>query len=92
MDKLDTTIRGNGKEGLKTQVALNRQAIKRMWWAVGGVFLALGPGWLLGALFKSTLRRCCGVFADVDAVRPRTVKESTLFFGSACIVFPIQID
>ena len=40
LQNLDTTIRGNGKEGLKTQVALNRQAIKRMWWAVGGVFIA----------------------------------------------------
>ena len=40
LNNLDTTIRGNGKQGLKTQVALNKQAIKRMWNVVGGVFLA----------------------------------------------------
>ena len=40
LNNLDTTIRGNGKQGLKTQVALNKQAIKRMWYVVGGVFLA----------------------------------------------------
>ena len=50
LNNLDTTIRGNGKEGLKTQVALNRQAIKRMWWAVGGVFVTLS-----GLIIKSLI-------------------------------------
>ena len=34
-------IFGNGKHGLKTEITRNRDAIKRMWWAVGAVFLAL---------------------------------------------------
>ena len=36
---IHTTIYGNGALGLKTKVELNKQAIGRMWYLVGGISL-----------------------------------------------------
>ena len=44
LHNLDTTIRGNGKEGLKTQVALNRQSLNRIWWVIGVMVTIFGGG------------------------------------------------
>ena len=43
---IKVSIKGNGKPGLETEIALNKQSIKRAWWwlgaiSVGGVGLAL---------------------------------------------------
>ena len=35
VDKIFKILNGNGKEGLVTNVALNRSAITRLWWFVG---------------------------------------------------------
>ena len=44
-----TSIKGNGGPGLLTQAELNKSSIKRAWWWLGGVSLAiLGLfGWAL---------------------------------------------
>lgn len=34
-------LNGNGSEGLVTRVALNKSAIGRIWWWLGGVSLAI---------------------------------------------------
>ena len=39
--KMLKILDGNGDEGLTTKVALNKQSIKRMWWWVGGISLAI---------------------------------------------------
>ena len=43
-----TMIFGNGEPGIKTQLSGNKDAIKRLWWALG--FIILG---LVGLLFNS---------------------------------------
>jgi len=40
-DKILKILEGNGADGLITNVALNKQSIRRLWWWVGGVFFAL---------------------------------------------------
>jgi len=40
-EKVLSLIFGNGKEGVHTMVARNRDAIKRQWWAVSLVIAAL---------------------------------------------------
>ena len=39
--EIHKAIYGNGGHGLLTNVALNRQAIKRAWWWLGGVSLSI---------------------------------------------------
>ena len=34
-------LEGNGSNGLTTRVALNRQAIRRVWWWVGGISFSI---------------------------------------------------
>ncbi len=34
-DKILKILNGNGKDGLVTNVALNKSAIRRLWWFVG---------------------------------------------------------
>jgi len=34
-------LQGNGREGLTTTVALNKDRIKRIWWWLGGVSLSI---------------------------------------------------
>lgn len=40
-DKLLEIVNGNGKDGHTTKIALNRQSIKRLWWAVGIIIAGL---------------------------------------------------
>ncbi len=35
VDKIFKILNGNGRDGLVTNVALNRSAIRRLWWFVG---------------------------------------------------------
>ena len=42
--QIHTTIHGNGSDGLKTKVALNRQAIKKQWYFIGSISLAILTG------------------------------------------------
>ena len=41
VEKIFMIINGNGGEGLKTKVALNRQSINRVWWWLGGISLGI---------------------------------------------------
>lgn len=41
LDKVVECIDGNGKPGIKTEIELNKQAIRRAWWWLGGVSLFL---------------------------------------------------
>jgi len=50
LDKFDTTLNGNGKEGLKTGISRNGDAIKRQWWVLGIIL-----GGLVGLAYKSLL-------------------------------------
>ena len=43
-----TMIFGNGEPGLKTQLSGNKDAIKRLWWALGVIIVGLA-----GLLFNS---------------------------------------
>ena len=40
-DVVNKMIFGNGASGIKTQIARNSDAIKRMWWAVSIVFVGI---------------------------------------------------
>jgi len=39
--KILLILEGNGGDGLTTRVALNKQSIKRVWWWVGAVSIAI---------------------------------------------------
>lgn len=39
LDKINTTLSGNGNPGLKTVQELHEQSIKRLWLTVGGTWL-----------------------------------------------------
>ena len=41
LDNIGDTVFGNGKQGHTTLLARHTDAIKRMWWCVGAVFLSL---------------------------------------------------
>ena len=41
LDTIGDVVFGNGKQGHTTLLARHTDAIKRMWWCVGAVFLAL---------------------------------------------------
>ena len=41
MDKVVKCIDGNGGPGMKTEIALQKQAIGRIWWWLGGVSLGI---------------------------------------------------
>ena len=43
-DRILHILEGNGHEGVVTKTALNSQAIKRLWWFVGGIALLLAAG------------------------------------------------
>ena len=50
INRLDNTIHGNGSLGLKTEVALARQSVGRLWWVGGGtVTIILGVVGLVAA-------------------------------------------
>ena len=44
LDKVVECIDGNGKPGMKTEIALNKQSIKRAWWWLAGISLAIMSG------------------------------------------------
>ena len=50
-----TAIKGNGKPGLQTESELNKAAIKRVWWWLGGVSLMLLG--MLGGILGWTVRK-----------------------------------
>lgn len=39
--EIHKAIYGNGGQGLLTNVALNRQSIKRAWWWLGGISMSI---------------------------------------------------
>ena len=41
LEKIDTTVFGNGRAGHTTQIARHSDAIKRQWWAVGIILVGL---------------------------------------------------
>ena len=41
VDKVFKILNGNGGDGLVTRVALNKSAISRAWWWLGGVSLGI---------------------------------------------------
>jgi len=53
LDKVVECIDGNGRPGIKTEVALNKQAIRRGWWWLGGISIALVG--IAGAAIKTII-------------------------------------
>jgi hypothetical protein len=41
LDKIDTTLNGNGKDGLKQRMGKDHTRLNIQWWMIGGIFLGI---------------------------------------------------